>query len=87
MGIAAFLGGIFFRLNGNELAALCITIMLVFMAEIINTAIELMLDMVTRKYHPMIKMVKDVAAGVVLLAVINAVGVGWILFGRKVFPH
>ncbi len=87
MGIAAFLGGIFFRLSGHELVTLCITIMLVFMAEIFNTAIELMLDMVTRKYHPMIKLVKDIAAGVVLLAAINALGVGWILFGKRLFPH
>ena len=87
MGMAAFLGGVFLRLSGNELVALCITIMLVFMAEIFNTAIELMLDMVTRKYHPMIKLVKDIAAGVVLLAVINAIGVGWILFGKRIFPH
>jgi diacylglycerol kinase (ATP) len=86
-GVAAFLAGIFFRLNGNELVALCITIMLVFTAEIFNTAIELMLDMVTRKYHPMIKLVKDIAAAVVLLSVVNAIGVGWILFGRKIFHH
>jgi diacylglycerol kinase (ATP) len=85
MGAAALLGGVFLKLSGHELAALCITIMLVFMAEIFNTAIELILDMVTRKYHPMIKLVKDVAAGVVLLAVINAAGVGWILFGKKIF--
>ena len=86
-GIAAFLAGILLKLSGNELVALCITITLVFMAEIFNTAIEMMIDMVTRKYHPMIKLVKDIAAAVVLLTALNALGVGWLLFGRKLFPH
>jgi len=65
--------------------ALCITITLVFMAEIFNTAIELMIDMFTDKYHTLIKLVKDIAAAVVLLASLNAVAVGFMLFAKRLF--
>lgn len=84
-GIAAFLLGLYFKLKGIELVALCVTITLVFMAEIFNTAIELMIDMFTDKYHTLIKLVKDIAAAVVLLASLNAVAVGFILFAKRIF--
>lgn len=84
-GLGTFLLGLYFRLSGIELAALCITITLVFMAEIFNTAIELMIDMFTDKYHTLIKLVKDIAAAVVLIAALNAVAVGCILFVRRMF--
>lgn len=84
-GIAAFLFGVYFRLKGIELVALCITITLVFMAEIFNTAVEMIIDMSTRKYHTLIKLVKDIAAAVVLIASLNAVGVGIILFGKRLW--
>ena len=87
LGIAAFLLGLGFRLSGIELVALCITITLVFMAEIFNTAIEMLMDMLRVKYHIRIKLVKDIAAAVVFLASLNAVAVGYILFIRKIFVH
>lgn len=83
-GVAAFLMGVYFRLRGIELVALCITCTLVFMAEMFNTAIELMIDMSTRKYHTLIKLVKDIAAAVVLIAAINSVGVGYVLFSKHI---
>ncbi len=84
-GIAAFLLGVYYKLKGIELVALCITITLVFMAEMFNTAIEMIIDMSTRKYHTLIKLVKDIAAAVVLIASLNAVAVGIILFWRRIF--
>jgi diacylglycerol kinase (ATP) len=84
-GITAFLAGVYFKLKGIELVALCITITLVFMAEMFNTAIEMMIDMSTRKYHPLIKLVKDIAASVVLIASVNSLGVGFVLFWRHLF--
>lgn len=85
LGAIAFLLGIHFELNGIELVALCITITLVFMAEIFNTAIEMFMDMVTSKYHIRIKLVKDIAAAVVLLTSLNALAVGYILFSKKIY--
>ena len=83
MGLAAFLTGVYFKLNGIELVALCITITLVFMAEIFNTAIELMIDMLTTKYNTLIKLVKDISAAVVLIASLNAIAVALILIARR----
>lgn len=83
LGILAFLLGLHFKLKGIELAALCITITLVFMAEIFNSAIELMMNILTEEYHLKIRLVKDIAAGIVVLTCLNAVAVGYILFLRK----
>ncbi len=87
LGIAAFLLGLHFGLKGIELVALCVTITLVFMAEIFNTAIEMMMDMMTDKYHTSIKLIKDIAAAVVLLTSLNAIAVGYIIFIRRIFVH
>jgi diacylglycerol kinase (ATP) len=84
-GILAFLAGIFYKLKGIELVALCITITMVFVAEMFNTAIEMLIDMVNTKYHILIKLVKDIAAAVVLIASLNAVAVGAVLFVKKIF--
>ncbi|MCX5710596.1 MAG: diacylglycerol kinase family protein, partial [Candidatus Omnitrophica bacterium] len=73
MGVAAFLLGLYFSLHGIELIALCVTITLVFMAEIFNTAIEMLMDMITAKYRMRIKLVKDIAAAVVVITCLNAV--------------
>jgi diacylglycerol kinase (ATP) len=85
LGIAAFLLGIYLQLKGIELVILCITITLVFMAEIFNTAIEMLMNMLTTKYHTRIKLIKDIAAAVVLLTSLNSVAVGYILFVKKLF--
>jgi len=86
IGIISFLFGLlWFKLAGIELIALCITITLVFMAEIFNTAIELLMDILTKEYHTKIKLVKDIAAGVVILAILNSIAVGYVLFVRKLF--
>ncbi len=85
LGISAFLLGLHFQLNRVELLILCITITIVFMAEIFNTAIEMLMNMLTAKYHIRIKLVKDIAAAVVVLACLNAVAVGYILFIRKLY--
>jgi diacylglycerol kinase (ATP) len=83
-GILAFIAGICLKLKGIELAVLCITITLVFMAEIFNTAIELLMDAITQEYRVKIKIVKDIAAGVVVLACLNAIGIGYVLLLRKI---
>jgi len=83
LGIAAFLLGLYFQLKGIELVALCITITLVFMAEVFNTAIEMMMDMSTPRHRTLIKLVKDISAAVVLIASLNAIAVGYVLFVRR----
>jgi diacylglycerol kinase (ATP) len=84
LGLSALIFGLYLGLKGIELAVLCITVTLVFTAEIFNTAVELMMDMLTQEYRLKIRLVKDIAAAIVLLASLNAIAVGYILFLRKI---
>lgn len=69
-----------FRLAREEVLILLFTITLVLMAEMFNTAVEAVVDLVTQSYHPLAKFAKDIAAGAVLIATINALAVGFLLF-------
>jgi diacylglycerol kinase (ATP) len=67
-----------------ELIALLISIVFVLVAEMVNTAIEGAIDVATSSFDPMAKLAKDIAAGAVLLATINAIAVGYLVFSGKV---
>ncbi|MDZ5034459.1 diacylglycerol kinase, partial [Clostridium perfringens] len=67
-----------------EFLILAITITVVLVAEIINTAIEATIDMSTNHYHPLAKIAKNAAAGAVLVTAINALLVGYIIFWDKI---
>ena len=56
---------------------------IVIMAELFNTALEVLVDLVSPAYHGKAKIVKDVAAAAVLLAAILAVAVGLVIFIPK----
>lgn len=74
---------LFFNVSKSEFLILAITITMVIGAELLNTAIEAVVDMNTNHYHPLAKIAKNVAAGAVLLTAINAVVVGYIIFWDK----
>ncbi|HZQ02579.1 MAG TPA: diacylglycerol kinase [Gaiellaceae bacterium] len=67
-----------------ELIALLISITFVLIAEMINSAIEGAIDVATTSFDPMAKLAKDVAAGAVLIATVNAVAVGYLVFSHRV---
>jgi diacylglycerol kinase (ATP) len=73
----------FYDLSKIELLAITITIAMVIMAELMNTAIEFAVDATTNYYHPLAKLAKNAAAGGVLIASINAIVVGYIIFWDK----
>lgn len=67
-----------------EMIALIIVIAFVFFAELLNTAIEALVDLVVhREYNEKAKAVKDVSAGAVLVAAMSALVVGYLVFFRK----
>jgi diacylglycerol kinase (ATP) len=66
-----------------ELSVLLISIAFVLVAEMINTAIEGAIDAATTSFDPMAKLAKDIAAGAVLIASVNAVAVGYLVFAGK----
>jgi diacylglycerol kinase (ATP) len=67
-----------------ELIALCISITFVLIAEMLNTGIEAAIDIATTSFDPMAKIAKDIAAGAVLIATVNALIVGYLVFAGKV---
>lgn len=75
--------GLYFRVQPWEWAALVIVITLVLTAEIINTAIEVTVNLCTQKYHPLARIAKDVAAGAVFVTAAGAVVVGYLIFGPR----
>lgn len=81
--LAVFLG-FFFRISLLEWTILTFTVAFVLVAEMVNTAAESMVDLVTERWHQRAKIVKDVAAGVVLVAATVSVIIGLILFGPYV---
>ena len=66
-----------------ELMALLIAISFVLIAEMVNTAIEATIDLATTSFDPLAKMAKDIAAGAVLMASVNAVVIGYLVFADR----
>ena len=67
-----------------ELIALLLAIAFVLIAEMINTAVEHTIDVATTSFDPMAKLAKDIAAGAVLIASVNAVAIGYLVFAHRV---
>jgi diacylglycerol kinase (ATP) len=67
-----------------ELIALLLAISFVLIAEMINSAIEQTIDVATTSFDPLAKLAKDIAAGAVLIAAINAVAVGYLVFSHAI---
>jgi diacylglycerol kinase (ATP) len=83
MTILVFAGAVFFRVTRGEAVALVLSVGLVWSAELFNTAIEKLCDMLSKEYHPAIKFIKDVSAAAVLVSAIAAFVTGAIVFFPK----
>ncbi|MEF9951683.1 MAG: diacylglycerol kinase [Clostridium sp.] len=77
---------LFFDFSKVEMLILFLTITLVVVLELINTAIEATIDVTANYYHPLAKIAKNVAAGAVLISAINAMAIGYLLFFDKLKP-
>jgi diacylglycerol kinase (ATP) len=71
---------VWLSITKTELILLLITVVLVLITEMINSSLEVVLDLAVERYHPMARIAKDVAAGAVLFATLNAVVVGYLIF-------
>jgi len=67
-----------------ELIVLLLSISFVLIAEMVNTAIEAAVDIASTSFDPMAKIAKDIAAGAVLIAAVNALAVGYLVFSGQV---
>ena len=81
--IAVIISGFIFKVNEIEWMMLLLCIGLVIGAEMLNSALEKICDLVHKDFHPTIKIIKDVSAAAVLwLAIISAI-IGIIIFLPK----
>lgn len=83
--IVAIALSFYLKLSALEWIAILGVISAVIVAEILNSAIEKLADMVSPDFHPKIKIVKDLAAAAVLVAAFLALAVGAIIFIPKLF--
>ena len=76
--------GFFLKLSNVELVIVILTCGLVIALELVNTAIEYVVDMAMPEIHPLAKIAKDVAAGAVLITAFTAFIVGLIIYLPKI---
>jgi diacylglycerol kinase (ATP) len=81
--VLALVASVWLSITKTELILLLITIALVLITEMINSSLEVMLDLTVERYHPMARIAKDVAAGAVLFSSLNAVLVGYLIFFER----
>ena len=77
---AVVVAGVAFGITRMEWTAVILCIGLVVAAELFNTAIERLVDLVSPQRHPLAGQVKDIAAGAVLVCALAAIVVGLVVF-------
>jgi diacylglycerol kinase (ATP) len=84
--LLVLLSVLFLRVTPIEFALLTVSICFVLFAELLNTAVETVVDLVSPEFHPLAKIAKDVAAGGVLTAAAGAAVMGYLILSRYVLP-
>ncbi len=80
IAVVVIIAGFIFNISTWEWIAIAFSIGFVFVAEILNTALDVLCDRVHPEEHASIRVVKDVAAGAVLIAAVTALVIGVIVF-------
>jgi len=75
---------IILKINGVEFVLLFLTILIVLITELFNTAIEFTIDLISPEYNSMAKKAKDVSAAAVLIAALFALIIGLIVLAPKI---
>jgi len=84
--VIVLLLALFLGLSALDFILLTFAVTLVLFTELMNTAIEVVVDLVSPQFHPLARRAKDVAAGSVLVASIGAFVIGFFIFSRYLFP-
>lgn len=82
--ILVIICGFIFKISRIEWIICILLFGLVISAELINTSIENVVDLITMEKHPKAKIAKDVSAGAVLIIAMTAAIIGFIIFGSKI---
>ncbi len=84
IAIIVIIISILLKISKIEMIIITISIFLVIFAEVINTAIEKTVDLITQEYNEIAKIAKDVSAGAVIILAINSIIIGLFVFGDKI---
>ena len=84
IAVMVMIASLFFDLSTTEFLCLVLAVILVIFAEMVNTAIETVVDLYVDVYHPKAKIAKDVAAGGVVITAVNGIIVAYFLFFKKI---
>ena len=75
---------LFLRVSPIEFGLLALSVLFVLFAELINTAVEAVVDLVSPGFHPLAKIAKDTAAGAVLIAACGAGIMGYLILSKYI---
>lgn len=85
LSIIAIGCSLFFSISLVEWLFVIVAIGGMFSLEILNTAVERVVDLVTEEYHPLAKQAKDLAAGAVFVYALTVMIIGLIIFLPRIF--
>jgi diacylglycerol kinase (ATP) len=83
LGFLVLIVSIFLNLSRLQLVVIFVAVAFVFITEMINSAIEAVVDMITDDFDPRAKVAKDLAAGAVLVAAVNALAVAYLVLADR----
>jgi len=84
IAVVVLIAGLAVDVSRLELIALLLAIAFVFITEMLNSALEQAIDVSTTSFDPLAKLAKDIAAGAVLIATINAIAIGYLVFSGEI---
>lgn len=87
VSVGVFALALWLGIGPVEWAIILLAVMIVWMAEFMNTALEALIDMVSPAYHPLAKVAKDVAAACVLVGAIGSVVIGLLILGPPLWAR
>lgn len=85
--MVVIVAGFILRLTQTEWCWIVLAVVGVWMAEALNTAFELLCDVASPQFHPVVKQSKDVAAGAVLISAMGAVVIGLLVLEPHLMAH
>ncbi len=84
IGLVVLAAGIYFDFTAIEFMLLSFAVSFVLVSEMFNTVVEKSLDFISKDYHPVAKVIKDISAGAVFVSAVNACIVGYLLLFKRV---
>jgi len=78
------IAGIYFNLNKTDLLVLFTAVCIVLICEMINTSLELVVDLIKDAFHPIARVIKDISAGAVFISALNAAVIGYVVFSKSI---